>query len=190
MAQTTPSEAGGPTKQGMGPVLHDLTLILGLPLLLVILLFALFRMQRHRVIGSYEVSGTTDIFQLLSGTWDKPGKPGTCRDDASRIHFSDDHSEMTLTSARRVNDSVIVVGSRPKVYQIREVDRHHIRAVVRGDSVLAATGRPPVWELVLVSPNAYRWRRSDWEAGDYTSRRVRCDLAHGGRAVDPSDTAW
>jgi len=118
----------------------------------------------------YDVPACTDIFTLVEGTWDWTGRPGTCRDNPHRISFSGDRREMVLTFAQPFDSA----GARIATYDVRDTTRHSIRGFMAGETRPATAGGLIVWDLVLTSPNSYRWRGTDWPKGSYTTEVVRC----------------
>ena len=119
----------------------------------------------------YDVPAGTDIFTVVEGTWDWSGSPGVCRDNPHRITFSSDRREMVLAFEQPLDS---VSGVRTASYDIRDTTRHSIRGFMAGETRQSTTGGLIVWDLVLTSPNSYRWRGTDWPRGSYTPEVVRC----------------
>lgn len=62
-------------------------------------------------------------------------------------------------------------------YEIREHARNRIRGFIRGETRRTPDGELVVWDLVLSSPNTYRWHRTDWPWDGYTKEVLRCGPA-------------
>jgi hypothetical protein len=65
-------------------------------------------------------------------------------------------------------------GQREVRYEIRDVTPSRNRAFMEGETRTTAAGALVVWDLVLTSPNSYRWHRTDWRPSGYTQEIVRC----------------
>jgi hypothetical protein len=111
-----------------------------------------------------------DIRTTVAGKWawttDKKGcaQPHT-------IAFADGGKVMTIVQpARDISDA-----DETTTYDIQLVTQSTIRGAIRGESRLKDDGTPVVWDLVLVGPDAYRWRRTDWSSPwGYTASIQRC----------------
>lgn len=149
-------------------MLRDLSLLLGVPLALSVAL--LIWLQPW---VKYEIPADTDIYAVVAGTWDWAGADSVCVRDAHTISFSPDQRIMVLTHTLPWTDSE-GVEHRVAEYDIQEVSRRHVRGLIRGETRRTDAGEPVVWDLVLRSPDEYRWHRSDWPEGSYTKPVRRC----------------
>lgn len=61
-------------------------------------------------------------------------------------------------------------------YDVLSVSRSTIRGAIRGETRKTDDGKPVVWDLVLTSPDEYRWQRTDWRSTpwSYTGHIRRC----------------
>jgi hypothetical protein len=120
------------------------------------------------------------IFEELTGTWDWAGIRGSCRDNPHTISFSVDQQFMTLTYRRpfKPDAELQLDPLRPTEvrYEVRERSRKAIRVflVQPVETRRTDAGDLVTWDLVLLSRDAYRWRRLDWPASGGTRDVVRC----------------
>jgi hypothetical protein len=119
----------------------------------------------------YSVPEGADIRKTVAGRWtwttDKQGCAG-----AHIIAFSNDGKVMTIV---QTSSGIGAPDPSPTTYDITLVTRSSIRGAIRGEKRLTDDGTPVVWDLVLVSPDEYRWHRTDWfSAWGYTPSIVRC----------------
>ena len=133
-----------------------------------------------RPIEPYVPPDGTDIYEAASGTWDWDARPGSCSENPHTITFSPDRLTMLLTHAKPLDGDT----DRVTRYEIREVAPSGIRGFMIGETRRDDAGQLVVWDLILTSPNTYRWHRVDWPAGSYTPQVVRCDVASGPRSHD------
>lgn len=121
----------------------------------------------------YVVPDSTDVFKVAAGTWDWSGADGFCRDDPHTITFSPDRKFMILTFANpdTADDGTV---KRDFRYEIRGHTRNSIRGFIQGETRRTDGGELVVWDLVLMSPDVYRWHRTDWEEGGLTKPVLRC----------------
>jgi hypothetical protein len=155
--------------------LRDLAFLLGLPLVGLIALIWFWKPWPH----PYDVPEGSDIFQVVTGSWAWEDKTGACGRYPHTIQFSPDHALMLIAHSNPIKDST---GAKPEVteYEIREHDRRHIRGFIRGEKRTTSSGKPVVWDLVLMSPDTYRWHRTDWfSPWAYTGQVRRCPLPAG-----------
>jgi hypothetical protein len=148
----------------------DLSLLLGVPLALGVALLVWLRPW-----ATYEVPAESDIYAVVTGTWDWIGADSICVRDPHTISFSADRQVMVLTHRLAEPDSA---GVEQQVfeYDIHEVSRRHVRGLIRGEDRLTESGEPVVWDLVLASRDVYRWHRTDWDEGSYTAAVRRCPV--------------
>jgi hypothetical protein len=149
--------------------LRDLSLLLGVPAIAFVVLVAWW----HPWPRQYDVPVRTDIFTVAAGRWDWADADSFCVKDPHTISFSPDHRVMTLRHLQPSTDSAGVMRWAWE-YDIQEVSRHHIRGRIRGEERKTASGEPVVWDLVLQSPDAYYWHRTDWPFMGVTKPVRRC----------------
>jgi hypothetical protein len=148
---------------------RDLALLLGLPFLAAVGILAFWRPWKVH----YDVGAKNDVHAVISGEWDWAAAEGFCKKNPHTISFSPDRKLMTIRHVEPWTDSA-GVAHRVAEYDLEEVSRHHVRGQIRGETRLTAAGEPVVWDLVLTSPNSYRWQRADWPFWGYTPEVRRC----------------
>jgi len=126
----------------------------------------------------YSVPEGADIRATVAGRWTWDSDTAGCW-RAHTIAFADGGKIMTITSG----DS----GATQKVttYDILSATRSTIRGAIRGEKRMTDRGTPVVWDLVLTSPDDYRWKRTDWSETpwSYTGRIRRCPAGAAVTAV-------
>jgi len=117
----------------------------------------------------YEAPVGSDVFELAEGGWAWSTSPGGCQTDRYAIVFSPDRAEMIITylPSEPGGDSV-------SVYDILDHSRSTIRGRIRGEERTTDEGEPVVWDLVLLSPTSFAWRRTDWGELELTAALDRC----------------
>jgi hypothetical protein len=119
----------------------------------------------------YDLPAGQDIRTVAAGTWTWTTDKKGCA-NAHTIAFADSGKVMTIVqpSDNIASDSVVTT-----TYDIKQVTQSSIRGAIRGETRLDGDGKPVVWDLVLVGPDAYRWRQVGWVSPwGYTPRIVRC----------------
>lgn len=113
------------------------------------------------------------IFELLSGAWVGPS-PGSCGDNPHTISFDDDRSSMVLSYRRPIDGPLD--SARVFRYRILAVADTALRVeiVEPPETRRNAFGELVVWDLVVVNPQVYRWRATDWSDGVFTKDVKRC----------------
>lgn len=120
----------------------------------------------------YSVPEGNDIRATVAGRWTWDSDTAGCQQPHT-IAFAEDGKVMTITSGD--------IGATDAVttYDILSASRSTIRGAIRGEKRMTDKGTPVVWDLVLTSPDDYRWKRTDWSATpwSYTGRIRRCPAA-------------
>jgi hypothetical protein len=119
----------------------------------------------------YVVPDGSDIFRVVAGVWDWSGADGFCSSDPHTISFTPDRRYMVLTFKKPEKEKSTGQVVR---YEIRGHTRSSIRGFIEDETRRTESGELVVWDLVLMSPNEYRWHRKDWEEGGYTKGVLRC----------------
>jgi hypothetical protein len=133
----------------------------------------------------YALPAGTDIRTAVAGRWDWTTRAAPCGDSAHVIAFPDG-KVMTIAQQNRWVDS-LGRDRTTTTYDIQSVTSSAIRGAIRGEERMTPDGRPVVWDLVLVGPDEYRWRRTDWSSPwGYTRAIVRCDARAPRRAAPAS----
>lgn len=157
--------------------LRDLALLLGLPLLGVVALLALWRPWEPEV---YAVAAPDGIYEVAAGRWDwSTAAPDSfCNISGHEISFSPDRSLMHITQQVPWTDSA-GTEHRVSTYAIEAVSRSHIRGAIQGEQRLTDDGVPVVWDLVLTGEDSYAWHRTDWASWNRTMEVYRCPEGAG-----------
>ena len=148
---------------------RDLALLFGIPLVIIVALVIWWGPRR-----TYAAPPGSSVFEVATGTWDWEQAEEFCEKNPHTIGFSPDSSVMILTHKEPWTDGA-GVEHRVAEYDIWEHTRNRIRGRIRGELRLTESGEPVVWDLVLSSPDAFRWHRTDWVPLSYTPTVRRCD---------------
>jgi hypothetical protein len=165
------------SSKGQDAFIRDVALLLGIPLVAIfaigMTLLALWSPWR---IETYQAPSGTSVTELVAGVWDGDDAPDRCVANPHRIGFSPDTLLMVVTHKEPWTDST---GVRRQIaeYDILQVSADRIRGQIRGETQMTSAGEPVVWEVVLVSPNSYRWRRTDLGVFGFTGSVSRCPEA-------------
>lgn len=141
------------------------TFILLVALLVVVVLWRLRPVPHERASGE-------DLVSVLTGRWDWTTRDHPCTDGGHVIAFSEDRKVMTITQVEP--DSATGVRTMT-TYDIIEEAPSIITGAIRGETRMTTAGVPAVWELILIGPGSYTWRRTDWSRWSSTVTIVRCD---------------
>ena len=140
----------------------------------------------YRYVGPYLSMGQDYVFDNgrdlpanISGRWDWSTRRPPCGDSAHVISFAADAKVMTIMQEKPSVDST---GRDWTVstYDIVSIGPSRIRGEIRGETRLARDGTPVIWDLVVVGPDEYRWRATDWPELMYSPPVVRCPPAAPG----------
>jgi hypothetical protein len=169
--------AVAPTPRRRGLILRIAAMVFG-----VVVILTGIGLWASRV-RPYFVPAGVDIRTRVAGRWDWTNRGSPCGDSAHVIAFTGDGKQMTITQQNRWVDS-LGRDRTTSTYDIQSVTRSTIRGAIRGEERRTPDGLPVVWDLVLVSPDEYRWRRTDWSTSwSYTAPVVRCDPSAPRRAT-------
>lgn len=131
-------------------------------------------LRRAIDVAPYDVPATTDVFSVAQGTWG--WRRGECDTNPHTISFSPDRRYMLLAFAKPVKAATGVTQDTFR-YEVRRSTRSSIRGFLLGETRRTDRGDLVVWDLVLSSRDTYRWHRTDWADGLYTSEVARCEAA-------------
>jgi hypothetical protein len=153
--------------------LRDLAFLLGLPFLVVVGLVLWWAPWK-----TYQPAPGSSVFTVVAGTWDWTGAEGFCEKNPHTITFSEDQSLMILTHKEPWTDSS---GTAHQVttYEIREHTANRIRGFIQDETRRTDAGELVVWDLILTSPDAYQWHRTDWPPFGNTKSIQRCPTPAG-----------
>jgi hypothetical protein len=121
----------------------------------------------------YEVPRGAQIFDVVEGTWAWTTTEDGCSEEPQGITFSSGRDQMFLT---RLVDEPDSTGSRESrsTYDVLDHSRSHIRGRIVGETRLTEEGEPVVWDLVVLSEDAFAWHRADWSDYVLTESLQRC----------------
>jgi hypothetical protein len=122
-----------------------------------------------------KASNPLSVLELIRGTWGwtVPEKL-SCTENPHTIEVSVDGTEMILSHAHPHRNFTGKVSSEPTHYDVGHVVADRVRMNIRGEQRTTPTGELVAWDLIMLSPNEYCWRRTDWEATSCTPSIVRC----------------
>ncbi len=103
--------------------------------------------------------------QTLAGAWGYEAEGGMCAGRPHTIEFSADGAEMVL----RYSDP-----PGQGTYKVLAEETLQLRVAMRDEVERTNSGTLVEWDLILLSPDAYTWHRSDWPAGHRTWPVKRC----------------
>jgi hypothetical protein len=149
---------------------------LGVVMAVIVALIAYGFWSTH--VTPYSVPEGADIRATVAGRWTWDSDSAGCQ-RAHTIAFDESGKVMTITSGE------IGATDRVTTYDILFASRSTIRGAIRGEKRMTDGGTPVVWDLVLTSPDDYRWKRTDWSETPwgYTGRIRRCPAGASVNAV-------
>jgi hypothetical protein len=116
-----------------------------------------------------------EVFATLSGLWNWSDRD--CGDDPFTLVPAEDGGTITLTFSEP--DST---GSRrASVYRVLGHRPRSVQGQITDEDRRTATGELVAWDFVLLSPDAFCWRRTDWRTGTCTKPVRRCQAQPAGR---------
>jgi hypothetical protein len=116
------------------------------------------------------------VFASVAGTWGWVEGNHTCATNPHTIRFSPDWKYIDFAYAQPVDSAT---GRRHSRYEVRGHDRNRIRAFLLHEDRRDAPKKLVEWDLILVSPDLYVWRRSDWPLDSSTNPVQRCSAQAG-----------
>lgn len=111
-----------------------------------------------------------ELVAALSHSWTDPST--TCEENPHSISFSDDRLQLTLSYARVTPH--LLEPDPVAVYEVESANAVSAHVRLRGENRLDEVGAPVTWDIIVLSPDAYCWRRSDWPPHACTPARARC----------------
>lgn len=109
----------------------------------------------------------------VTGLWDWEIAPKWCAENPHSITFSRDGSKMEVRHPKGASIAGGVAQALV-VYEVLSKSPGLLKTRVVGETQTSGRGDIVSWDLVLLSPDAYCWRRSDWPPGSCTRRIIRC----------------
>lgn len=112
---------------------------------------------------------------LESGSWGWPDGDFSCEGNAVTYRFSDDLRVVTATLAHPAPNVGTGVLESDYAYEVDAIGTDSIRMRMRGEDRRAPDGALVVWDLLVLSHDAFCWHRTDWPEGACTDSLTRCD---------------
>jgi hypothetical protein len=118
-----------------------------------------------------------NILRSIEGEWDWSTSTHVCGPNRHTIKVAPDGQSFSLSYlADSDPDSTLTLYHIISVGPGIVTDAPHtVRARIEGETRLAPSGRPVVWDLVLSAQDAYGWHRTDWDEDGRTPAIVRCN---------------
>ncbi len=116
-----------------------------------------------------------DARTLVVGVWDWEGD-GACRTNSHVASFEDAGRTLVLSHQQPLTPQS-ESGRTVYKYHILRWGGNSITGVMEDEHRTNRGGEPVAWTLTMFTPNVYRWKRSDWQAGRYTRGVVRCEAS-------------
>ena len=111
--------------------------------------------------------------EVLTGGWDWEAAPKRCQENPHSISFTRDGTRMEI---RHPKGAVVAGGDRLPDPRRRAAGAAHADHRIIGETRTTEQGEPVVWDLILLSRDAYCWRRTDWPQQSCTGRVLRCPV--------------
>jgi hypothetical protein len=120
------------------------------------------------------ISVSTDIFQLVPGTWAWDNKPNACQGMTQRFEIASDRKTMRIYHSEPIEGfdgektsvtDYVIEGSEPGV----------LHTFIPAETRKTDAGEPVKWDLVAVGRNRIAWHRADWPEAGLTDMLRRCD---------------
>lgn len=114
--------------------------------------------------------GPLTFQEIAAGTWGFDAEGASCDDNPHRIEFSADGQFMWLRYSKGVD------GELPPITEYRLIDEGpgFMRMRIMGETRTTEADDLIEWDMVLLTPDAYCWHRTDWEEGGCTQPAYRC----------------
>lgn len=112
----------------------------------------------------------------LPGKWDWEKSEPRCGDAAGTFSFSPDGHEVRVNVAAGADPGAGAAG-RDVVYEVLADQGKTMRVRAVGETRRTDAGAPVEWDLVMLNPDAFCWRRADWPVGKCTQLLLRCPAA-------------
>lgn len=111
----------------------------------------------------------------LAGDW--AWEPEHCADDPIRISSSADGREMYHDTKAGLTSGVAIPARQRLLYRVLDSRDSRLRLALADETRQDASGKPVIWELVMMDPDRFCWRQADWPADGCTRPLARCPAA-------------
>ena len=113
----------------------------------------------------------SDVLSEIQGTWGWVDGQFTCETNPHTIRLSEDGRWLTFTYPHPIVEET---GRNESVYEVLGHRGYVIRLFLESETRKDATGELAEWDLIMLSPNEYVWRQSDWPEDMSTALLERC----------------
>lgn len=116
-------------------------------------------------------SRPSDVLTEIQGTWGWAEGEFTCETNPHTIRLSEDARLLTFTYPHPIVEET---GQKESVYEVLGHEDHVIRLFLRSETRRDSSGALVEWDLIMLSPDEYVWRQSDWPEDMSTRLLERC----------------
>ena len=95
----------------------------------------------------------------------------TCETNPHTIRLSEDGRRLTFSYPHPIVEET---GRKESVYEVLGHGQHVIRLFLESETRTDEAGELVEWDLIMVSPDGYVWRQSDWPRDMSTALLERC----------------
>jgi hypothetical protein len=116
----------------------------------------------NSIVPDHREQHLDDVFSKVAGTWEWKDLIGTERSNPYTIVFTDKNRAAVFTlnnPSKRIDGR----SGNTYTYKILHHDEKSITMSLDGETRKTQTGDFVVWTIVLIEPDVYCWRRSDWQ---------------------------
>ena len=112
-----------------------------------------------------------DVLSDIQGTWGWVEGDFTCETNPHTIRLSEDGRRLTFSYPHPIVEET---GRKESVYEVLGHGQHVIRLFLESETRTDEAGELVEWDLIMVSPDGYVWRQSDWPRDMSTALLERC----------------
>ena len=113
----------------------------------------------------------SDVLSEIQGTWGWVDGQFTCETNPHTIRLSEDGRWLTFTYPRPIVEET---GRKESVYEVLGHGDYVIRLFLTSETRRDEAGELVEWDLIMLSPDEYVWRQSDWPEEMSTPLLERC----------------
>lgn len=113
----------------------------------------------------------TDVLTEIQGTWGWAEGEFTCETNPHTIGLSEDGRWLTFTYPHPIVEET---GRKESVYEVLGHGEHVIQLFLTSETRRDSSGALVEWDLIMLSPDEYVWRQSDWPEDMSTRVLERC----------------
>jgi hypothetical protein len=123
------------------------------------------------VLGGTPAPPSDDVLAEIQGTWGWTDGELSCETNPHTIRLSDDGRRLTFSYPHPIVEET---GRAESVYEVLGHGESTLRLFLTSETRRDAAGTLVEWDLIMLSPDAYVWRQSDWPAEVSTGLIERC----------------